>query len=224
MTEHTFASATVQSMKNWKRKKADFYPTPAAATVAVMKELDLEPGTLCADPGCGRGDIVMTLAHLGYPAIATDLRHTGFGGGGVDFLDPANDWRWEGVEAGIFNPPFALAEQFIRRACDLFPTVAMLLKTNYWCAKSRIALRQACPPTARYDLTWRLAFLEAERGKSPLMDCTWFVWRRGDPPLPMEMLTRPAPSQVPKLRYPFEVHLADLRQAFEENAEARRAD
>ena len=29
------------------------------------------------------------------------------------------------------------------------------------------------------NLTWRPAFLEKERGKSPLMDCMWVVWVRG---------------------------------------------
>lgn len=214
-------NAVAKSMRKWARKPADHYPTPPAATVAILKHLDLPRGTWVADPACGRGDIIMSAAAMGYPGIATDLRHTGFGGGGIDFLDDANDWRWEGVELGLFNPPFNLAEPFIRKATRLFSTVAMLLKTNYWSAAKRIKLRQDCPPTARLDMTWRLAFLEAERGKSPLMDCTWFVWKQGDPPLPLEMLTKPAPEEVPTMEYPLAVHLADLRFALAANREAR---
>lgn len=225
----TLADAIVKSMKTHKRKAADFYPTPPAATVALLKHLGLPPGSTIGEPACGRGDIAMVARDMGYEVVASDLRHTGYGLGGYDYLngekrtDGSLGWLAEYglLDAVITNPPFALAEAFIRKATQQAPLVAMLLKTNYWSAAKRVKLRQACPPTARLDLTWRLAFLEAERGKSPLMDCTWFIWKQGDPPLPLEMLLKPAPAEVPKMEYPLTVHLADLRFALAANREAR---
>ena len=43
-----------------------------------------------------------------------------------------------------------------------------------------MSLERVTAPVVRkleaMPLTWRLAFLESERGKSPLMDCIWVVW------------------------------------------------
>lgn len=194
---HNVASAIVESMRRHERKPADFYPTPPEAVVALMQALGLPAGAMIGEPACGNGKIVMALAYMGYPCIATDLRNTGFGGHGIDFLDPANDWRWDGVDAMITNPPFKLADAFIRRAVTLAPVVAMLLKSNFFHAGKRVKLWDDCTPTGQLPVSWRLAFLEKERGKSPLMDCTWFVWDRSKPPLQDRPLVRPKPADVP---------------------------
>ena len=55
----------------------------------------------------------------------------------------------------------------------------MLLKAQYWNTKNRKALVRETKPYMELNLTWRPAFLEEERGKSPLMDCMWVVWKRG---------------------------------------------
>lgn len=220
---HNVASAVVESMRRHKRKPSDFYPTPPAATVALLRRLGLPLGALIGEPACGRGDIAMAAKAEGYEVVASDLRHTGYGMGGYDYLngedrlDGSMGWlvEWGLLDAIITNPPFALAEAFIRKATQQAPLVAMLLKSNYWHAASRAKLKRECPPTAQYEVTWRLAFLEAERGKSPLMDCTWWVWKAGDPPLPDHLLMRPHASEVPVLRYPLAVHVADNRFARE---------
>lgn len=211
---HNIAAAVVASMKAHERKPSDFYPTPPAATVALVKELAtgprrvLRPAELIAEPACGEGDMVMTLAAMGYPCIATDLNDTGFGGRHIDFLDPANDWRWDDVRVMMTNPPFAVADRFIRRAVPRFEVVALLLKSNFWHSRNRLErLWDSFPPTRELKVTWRLAFLEAERGKSPLMDCTWFIWVRGEKPLDRP-LPRPSAAFVPDVsQKPLLVHL-----------------
>lgn len=217
------ASAVVESMKRHKRKPSDFYPTPPAATVAVIPRLGLKPGALIGEPACGTGEIAMVLEAKGFEVVASDLRHTGYGLGGYDYLngDEATDgslgWLAEYglLDAIVTNPPFNLAEAFIRKAVQQAPVVAMLLKSNYWHTANRVQLKKDCPPTGAHELTWRLAFLESERGKSPLMDCTWFVWDQSKPPLPESQLLRPKPIEVPAIRHSLTVHVASNRFARE---------
>ena len=207
-------------MKTHKRKKSDFYPTPlegTAAIIPVLVALGVLPGATIGEPACGNGAMARVLKRDGgYDVIASDLRHTGFGLGGYDYLrggdNPAEGslgWLAEYglLDAIVTNPPFDLAEAFIRKAVGQAPVVAMLLKSNYWNTARGLKLYDAgFAPTGRYDVTWRLAFLEEERGKAPLMDCSWFVWRKGDPPI-----DRPLPKpQVERLERLLTVMLADL--------------
>lgn len=216
---HNFAAATVQSMAKWERKAADLYPTPPAGTVAILQQLGLAPGSVIVEPACGDGDVSRVLHQLGHNVISSDLRYTGYGTGGLDFTGPAYGQFLLGkpqVDAVITNPPFVLAEQFIVRALQFAPLVVMLLKSNYWNTKSRLRLWDKHTPTGRFPVTWRLAFLEAERGKSPLMDCDWIVWKRGDPPLRDRPLARPSGLLVPDIsKKPLLVRLRGLSDAFE---------
>lgn len=177
----TMADAITSSLAKWERKPADFYPTPVDGTnslVPVLQALDVHR---VWEPACGDGRLSRVLDWHGFDVISTDLReHSGFGYGGLDFLTdtPASKWGWltGDVDAIVTNPPFALAEPFIRRARSLAPTVVMLLKATYWNTQGRIALFDEHKPAYEFKLTWRLPFLEKERGKSPLMDCIWVVW------------------------------------------------
>lgn len=95
---------------------------------------------------------------------------------GTDFLKSsidAADWI-------ITNPPFSLAEDFIRRAAKIEKPFAFLLKSQYWHASKRMALFKDIPPSYILPLTWRPDFFFKERengnGGSPLMDVMWCVW------------------------------------------------
>lgn len=212
------AKAIITSMKTHKRKKSDFYPTPLAGTAAIIPilvQLGVLPGATIGEPACGNGAMARILKRDGgYKVIASDLRHTGYGLGGVDYLKPDEDSGWtiaaeQGLlDAIVSNPPFDVAEAFIRKAVGQAPLVAMLLKSNYWNTERGLKFYdQGFGPTGRYDVTWRLAFLEEERGKAPLMDCSWFVWRRGDPMIDRPL---PKPKHVEPLERLLTVMLADL--------------
>ena len=173
--DHTYASAIVTSQKVHKRKESDFYPTPPDVTRALLGFLNLERGTGVWEPACGDGAISKVLTDNGLCVFSSDLRlDSGFGKADVNFLEIPLDARCP--DWIITNPPFALAEEFIRHALTFTPRVAMLLKSQYWHAKKRAALFEERPPSDILALTWRPAFLEAERGKSPLMDVVWVVW------------------------------------------------
>lgn len=215
----SYAEATVKSMKVHKRKKADFYPTPADATQGLLNVNPPPAGVHIWEPACGKGHISRVLLANGYTVASTDLRHTGYGLGGVNFLQakPSPDTPAQGI---FSNPPFDLAEAFIRHALEVCEVeyLALLLKSNYWHAKSRVALKQKHPPTGEHPVTWRIAFLEEERGKSPLMDCTWYVWDKNATEVRNDPIMRP--QAFPDISDPgIRVRFADNRLAHERLAE-----
>lgn len=157
------------------RKAADLYPTPPEVTVALMRFLKLPRSTQIWEPACGQGDMVEALRGCGMLAYGTDIRS------GQDFLD---SWQPRSTIAAcswiITNPPFSLADEFIRHAAEIGKPFAMLLKAQYWHAAKRAQLFREIPPSYVLPLTWRPDFLFKERdgkkGASPLMDVMWCVW------------------------------------------------
>lgn len=152
------------------RRRSDFYPTPPDVTVALMRFLNLPRTTSVWEPATGEGDMAGVLQTYFETVYATDILD------GTDFLKSsidAADWI-------ITNPPFSLAEDFIRRAAEIQKPFAMLLKSQYWHAAKRAALFEEIPPSYILPLTWRpdFFFKERENGNSgsPLMDVMWCVW------------------------------------------------
>lgn len=152
------------------RRQADFYPTPPEVAVALLQFLNLPKNTTVWEPAAGEGDMAGVLQTYFETVYATDILD------GTDFLKSsidAADWI-------ITNPPFSLAEEFIRRAAKIEKPFAMLLKSQYWHASKRMALFEDIPPSYILPLTWRPDFFFKERengnGGSPLMDVMWHVW------------------------------------------------
>ena len=191
MPDHTYASAIVGSSKKYERKPADFYPTPPDVTIALMEFLALPAGTTVLEPACGDGAMSKILErYLGSESVySSDLRtDTGYGRGGVDFITDTDTPRVDWI---ISNPPFNRSADFIRKSLSLTANVAFLLKSQYWHAKSRLQLFETYPPAFILPLTWRPSFLESERGRSPLMDVIWVVWKKGSTTTQFRPITRP---------------------------------
>lgn len=231
----TIADAIVASYKKWERKPADLYPTPVDGTESIIPVLEvlrehmgLASNADCRvwEPACGDGRMARVMEWHGFTVFGSDFRDTpGYGVGGIDFLK--DQPRTTGLlphdsfDMIVTNPPFSLAEQFIRKALSITPNVAMLLKATYWNAASRLPFFAEHRPAFVLPLTWRLAFLESERGKSPLMDCIWVVWsQHGEEHCVFEPMQR--------LRYPgyagkgLRGSMASCEEAMSELSEAIR--
>ena len=166
--EKLFGSRICCGNTAYKRNKADFYPTPPEATQALLDFLKLPSETVVWEPACGEGHMVKVMERKGLSVVGTDLQT------GTDFLtaDMPEDVQWI-----ITNPPFSLAEQFIRKSAEHGVPFAMLLKSQYWHAARRVSLFSTITPAYVLPLTWRPDFLFKARGKgSPLMDVNWCVW------------------------------------------------
>lgn len=158
-----------------KRNEADFYPTPPECTAALLKRFRF--GRNVWEPACGDGAISRVLTAYGMDVFSTDLRHTGFGVGGVDALRT----RPENIDWVVTNPPFNLAADFIRHLRSLKVPFALLLKATFWHAASRHDLFKETGPVAVCPMLWRPA-MDPKRGKSATMDFMWTVWT--DAPVP----------------------------------------
>ena len=176
------ASRIVGGNTAYKRHESDFYPTPANVTCALLDFLELPIGTTIWEPACGEGHMAEVMRDYGYEVIATDLQQ------GDDFLT-SGDYNCDWI---ITNPPFSIADQFIQRCVRSGRPFALLLKSQYWHAKSRLGLFRNNPPTFVCQLTWRPDFTFKTRGKgSPLMDVMWVIWERGS-------ITRYVPLEKPR--------------------------
>lgn len=157
------------------RSKTDFYETPTEVTAALIDFLEskniISPGALIWEPACGRGKMANVFISRGYHVAATDLFPQVCGAQGVDFMtaDIPCDWV-------ITNPPFSHAAEFIQHALELGKPCAFLLKSQFWHARSRLALFREHPPAYVLPLTWRPDFLHGAKSGSPTMECIWTVW------------------------------------------------
>ncbi len=169
------------------RNAADFYPTPEEVTVALMDRHPALFSGIVWEPACGDGDMAEPMEKRGVKVYSTDLRYTGYGIGGTDYLHTKPIPIPHSV---VTNPPFKLAEQFIRKAVREAQGVAILTKATYWNAKSRMSLWNDCPPSWVHPLTWRPA-MDPTRGKSATMDFIWNVWDGTGDSCRFEPLVRP---------------------------------
>lgn len=149
---------------NGNRRANDFYPTPKECVYALVDFLKMPYSARIWEPACGDGAIVDALADRGYHNVfGTDIQT------GTDFLTEKKgrvDWI-------ITNPPFSLAEKFIRHANEMQVPFAYLLKIQYWNSAKRKSLYDEIRPKAILPLTWRPDF--TGQGNS-LMDMMWSVW------------------------------------------------
>ena len=154
-----------------KRSMADYYPTPADVTQALLDFIHIPAGTNVWEPACGGGHIVRVLEANRLKVTGTDIET------GTDFLTAELP---EGVRWIITNPPFSMATEFIETCARHNRPFALLMKSQFWHARKRYDLFLEHPPRYVLPLTWRPDFnfldrKEGERG-SPLMDVCWCVW------------------------------------------------
>lgn len=158
---------------NGDRRALDFYPTPTNVTIALLEFLQLPESWSAWEPACGIGSMANVMDRYFEDVLRTDIQY------GEDYM------AIKGVRADVVmtNPPFNLAEEFIRKAYnDCNKMSAMLVKSQFWHAAKRVNLFQELPPKYILPLTWRPDFLEHERtdGKkgAPTMEVMWCVWQK----------------------------------------------
>jgi hypothetical protein len=106
----------------------DLYETPACAIRALMRVESLPQ--IIWEPCAGRGAISRELISAGHAVIASDLVfYPGADNGiltNIDFLMERK--APPGCRTIVTNPPFKLADQFVRHGLDLSCTVIVLLR------------------------------------------------------------------------------------------------
>lgn len=152
------------------REERDFYPTPMEVPWALLKAEQIT-GSIheCA---CGNGAMTRIFEKVGFKVVSTDIHPLGVGEK-ISFFDVTEPL----ADNIITNPPFDLAEEFIRHALEVLKPqmLALVLKSTYWHAASRKKLFDQHRPAAIYPLLWRPDFMDLGR---PTMEVMWCVWRR----------------------------------------------
>lgn len=111
------------------RAADDFYCEPAWAVDALLEAERFVEWVY--DPACGRGNIPERCKARGLKVLASDLVSRGYGHTPLNFLthQPLEDAAPTNI---ICNPPFELAEYFIKRSLELAThKVAMLLRWSF---------------------------------------------------------------------------------------------
>jgi hypothetical protein len=163
-----------QRESGYERKPADLYETPYWVTEALQPYMVHHK--VVWEPAAGNGKMVRVLRDAGKTVISTDIST------GQDFLSiigapgPAG-----GPDAIVTNPPYTLAKEFIEHSLRQFnpPMVAMLLRTDFDHAKTRMHLFKNCPQfSKKLVLTKRIVWFESP-GAAPSFNHAWFIWERG---------------------------------------------
>jgi hypothetical protein len=153
----------------------DFYPTPPHATRALLAVEQF--GSTVWEPACGDGAISRVLRAEGYRVISSDLVNRGYGEVADFFRSRRN------VESIVTNPPYKLAEEFVRRALDVTSfKVAMLLRLSFLESQGRYSLFQETPLESVYVFSRRLSLHRGMivTGRSTgAFPYAWYVWRHG---------------------------------------------
>jgi hypothetical protein len=173
----------IQSTHSHADRGLDPYFTPECATRALLEvEHDFIPH-LIWEPAAGDGAIVRVLERAGYDVVyASDIADYGEGFDVADYL--TCDAMIQDDLGIITNPPFKLAEEFVRKALlrDEVAYLALLLRTNFLEGVKRRQLFEDCPLSRVWISSRRLPMMHRfgwEGPKSTSNTCyAWFVWNR----------------------------------------------
>lgn len=169
----------------------DFYETPDVAVAALLAVEQFDP--LVLEPCCGHGAISTILEAQGHRVVLNDLidrgcasahgeqQHVG------DFL--AAKPRDLGLVPHCFdivtNPPFGIANAFVRHALQTFRPgkAAFLLNLNFMCGAAdpdRLYCMEENPPARIHVFSRRLPMMHRDGWTGPKsgsqMNTAWFVW------------------------------------------------
>ena len=168
-----FPDEALLGQNKYERIEHDFYETPAWCTEVLLRHIILGP--LVLEPAAGNGAISKVLKNRGISVMSYDIVQRDYPLNGVgDFLQSHN------IHYDIVtNPPYALAEEFIRHALkytkEMNGMVAMLLRNEFDCASSRKDLFTLLPFVLKIVLTKRPKWIAGSSG-SPRHNYAWYVW------------------------------------------------
>lgn len=175
-------------------READYWPTPAWVTEALLSQYPPSTELPILEPACGDGAIARVLVGSGYRVHTMDIRrecadqvraisrlHCT-----ADFLSFGAS-SISGCDTIITNPPFSLAREFVRACLSLEPLYcALLLPASAICGTQewRPVWREVGAPTGEVRLMKRPKFGAAfGLNGQDRQGCVWCVWECGKRPL-----------------------------------------
>jgi hypothetical protein len=167
----------ITSQHSFEERGNDAYWTPPEATRALLQLEDLPKHVI--DPACGTGAILDVLSPHGHIVYGQDIVDYGWPGTVLqDYL--TDDWGSRD-HAIVTNPPFKLANQFIRKAlADGVRYHAWLLRMNFVESLGRLPMFRGNPPARVHISSRRLPMMHRHGWtgkKAGSNTChAWFIW------------------------------------------------
>lgn len=175
-----------------KADKHELFPTPKYVIQALLDREKFEGNVW--EPACGNGAISEVLCANGYKTTSTDIVDRGYGKI-ADFLRTRRS-----VDNIVTNPPFSLAEEFVRRSLiSATKRVAMFLPMAFYSSERRFELWRSSPLQFVYVFTNRVSLYpggdkySSSTGRAQL---AWFIWNHG---YEGEPVLRQFPPDIPTL-------------------------
>lgn len=161
----------------------DNFPTPPWATRALLEHVIAGRGPFreqsCLEPACGAGHMAKPLKEYFGRVKASDIHPYGYGIV-ADFL--ASPIQAASVDWVITNPPFRLAEDFIKRALIVARSgVAILARTVFIESVGRYReIFEKTPPSKFAQFTERVPMVKGrlDAKASTATGYAWIVWER----------------------------------------------
>ncbi|MEO1067139.1 MAG: SAM-dependent methyltransferase [Pseudomonadota bacterium] len=178
-----------KSTRSKEERGDDFNQTVIECTRVLLGRERFERRVL--EPACGLGALVEPLLEVGYDVDFTDLRDRGYvSPDGVsqevgDFLKSRCPDERKGINI-ITNPPYAIANAFIRHALEEYRPrkMAMLLPWDYFMGaddEDRQFIMEYWPPATLLALKRRPPRMHAENWEGQKSGETknfaWFIWK-----------------------------------------------
>src|SRR6056297_1998330 len=99
----------------WERDEHDWYVEPFECSLALIAKLGIQ-GTIW-DPAVGSGRILQSAKSIGCETVGSDLvQRSDFCNFPADFLSLKTNPEFDHI---ISNPPFGIAEAFVRKAIEI---------------------------------------------------------------------------------------------------------
>jgi hypothetical protein len=167
---------------SFKERQDDCYETPACAVEALLR-VESIPRRVW-EPACGPGSIVRVLKAHGHKVVASDIVDYGCEDQIVlDFLKLEEDDA--AMECIVTNPPYQLAEMFVRQALMCSPLVIMLLRLAFLESVRRTDILEKSGLARIHVFRNRLPMMHRKGWDGPkassAMPFAWFVWERDHP-------------------------------------------
>ncbi|MES0008518.1 hypothetical protein NKJ64_25655 [Mesorhizobium sp. M0062] len=169
----------------WERDPNDFYVEPYECSRSLFR-LEAFEG-LIWDPACGLGRIVVEARAAGFVAIGSDIiKRSELCELRSDFLSRSFRPEFSNI---VMNPPFGLAEEFVREAIDIVPNggkVAAILPLVWlsgfstkrdWLPLS--PLKTVYPISPRPSMPPGRVIEAGIRPGNGTKDFSWLVWQKG---------------------------------------------
>lgn len=176
-------SHAVMSQRVEPSDSPDYFPTPPWATRALVEHVigpDRVKHLTCLEPACGAGHMSQVLLEYFSEVRSADAFDYGYAPI-RDFI--SYPYETNAVDWVITNPPFKLAEDFVRRSLDVARFgVAMLVRTVFLESIGRYnRLFLTNPPTVFAQFVERVPMVKGrlDEKATTATGYAWLVWEHG---------------------------------------------